>query len=309
MPLADRGATNAAFCLEQAVRLTELHQHTQALQQQSAHITQCTTPRAGTNSSTALLVAVRVPGLLGESDTCSLLQVRASGEDVETVDAGSQVCAHVQRAHSAREHSRATPFSTGVLLCQEDSQHVRPKSQRQDGASGAQESEYIARRASASLACVSLYCADKHTCVTRLLQSKNPAFPGSTLYKIFEVQAWLSIAVGGLLAFNVLLPTDEPSIPRLVGMWSVWMFAVPSLRARDCPKREKDALNILFLAIPLVNVALPFVWKSFGAAFAADVALMAALYISNGALEGFPDLPEEQGDAMQPPPPPPPPSQ
>ena len=128
-------------------------------------------------------------------------------------------------------------------------------------------------------------------------QSKNPAFPGSALYTIFEVQAWLSVAVGGLLAFNVLAPTDEPSIPRLVGMWSVWMFAVPSLRARDCPKREKDALNILFLAIPLVNVALPFVWKSFAAAFSADVALLATLYVANGALDGFPDLPEVEGAA------------
>ena len=110
------------------------------------------------------------------------------------------------------------------------------------------------------------------------------------------MQAWLSIAVGGLLAFNVLLPSDQPDIPRLVGMWSVWMFAVPSLRARDCPKREKDALNVLFLAIPLVNVALPFVWKSFAAAFSADCALLAALYIANGALDGFPDLPEEGGE-------------
>jgi hypothetical protein len=76
-------------------------------------------------------------------------------------------------------------------------------------------------------------------------------------------------------------------------MWSLWIFTVPSLRARDCPKKEKDALNILFLAIPLLNVALPFVYKSFAAAFSADVALMAALYISNGALAGFPDDPED----------------
>ena len=115
--------------------------------------------------------------------------------------------------------------------------------------------------------------------------------------------------MGGLLAFNLIWPTDGPSIPRLLGMWSVWMMAVPSLRARDCPKREKDALNVLFLAIPVVNVALPFVWKSFSAAFTADVALLAALYISNGALDGFPDLPEEQEAGMQPPPPPPPPPQ
>jgi hypothetical protein len=76
-------------------------------------------------------------------------------------------------------------------------------------------------------------------------------------------------------------------------MWSLWIFTVPSLRARDCPKKEKDALNILFLAIPLLNVALPFVYKSFSAAFSADVALMAALYVANGALAGFPDDPAD----------------
>ena len=137
------------------------------------------------------------------------------------------------------------------------------------------------------------------------------------------MQAYLSIIVGGLLAFNVILPTDEPSIPRLIvralprshavvhcttpaacvpdaalhatrqGMWSVWIFSVPSLRARDCPKREKDALNVLFLAIPLVNVLLPLVYKSFAAVFTADVALWAALYVANGALDGFPDTPED----------------
>ena len=127
--------------------------------------------------------------------------------------------------------------------------------------------------------------------------SKNPAYPGSVLYTVFEVQAWLSILVGGLLAFNLIWPTEQPDIPRLIGMWSVWMFAVPSLRARDCPKREKDALNILFIALPLLNVALPFVYKSFPAVFSADVALLAALYISNGALEGFPDLPETAEEA------------
>ena len=140
------------------------------------------------------------------------------------------------------------------------------------------------------------------------------------------MQAYLSILVGGLLAFNVILPTDEPSIPRLIvrarsrtralaqpghcatpvacvpdaarhgtrqGMWSVWIFSVPSLRARDCPKREKDALNVLFLAIPLVNVLLPLLYKSFAAVFTADVALWAALYVANGALDGFPDTPED----------------
>jgi len=38
------------------------------------------------------------------------------------------------------------------------------------------------------------------------------------------------------------------------------MFTIPSLRTRECTDAEKDALNLLFLAIPLLNVALPFVW-------------------------------------------------
>ena len=61
-------------------------------------------------------------------------------------------------------------------------------------------------------------------------------------------------------------------------MWSAWMFTIPSLRARDCPPVEKDALNILFILIPLLNVGLPFVWKSFPFIFSADVVALAAVY-------------------------------
>ena len=112
---------------------------------------------------------------------------------------------------------------------------------------------------------------------------KNPAFKGSTLYTIFEVQAYVSLVVGALLSYNVLLPSDEPNIARLMGMWSVWMFAVPSLRARECEPKEKDALNFLFVAIPLINVLIPVVWKSFPAVFTADCVLMAFMYYNKGA--------------------------
>ncbi|EFN57343.1 hypothetical protein CHLNCDRAFT_13259, partial [Chlorella variabilis] len=99
---------------------------------------------------------------------------------------------------------------------------------------------------------------------------KNPAYKGSLLYTVFEVQAWAALALGGLLSFNLIFPSDQPDIARLLGMWSIWMFTVPSLRARECTDREKDALNLLFLAIPLLNVTLPFVWKSFPFIFTAD---------------------------------------
>lgn len=106
---------------------------------------------------------------------------------------------------------------------------------------------------------------------------KNPAVKGSTLYQIFGVQAAAALAVGAALSFNVLLPTDEPSIPRLIGMWSVWMFTVPALRARECGPKEKDALNLLFLLLPLANVTIPLAIKSFSLVFAADVALLAGV--------------------------------
>merc|ERR1712216_944218 len=105
-------------------------------------------------------------------------------------------------------------------------------------------------------------------------KKKNPAQKGTVLYQVFEVQAYLAILIGGLLAFNVIYPSEEPTIARLMGMWSVWMFTVPSLRARDCGAKEKDALNVLFIAIPLINVLIPFVWKSFAGVFTADVLLM-----------------------------------
>lgn len=108
--------------------------------------------------------------------------------------------------------------------------------------------------------------------------SKNPAYPGSTLYKVFEYQAYISVVVGGLLSFNVIFPSDQPDIARLLGMWSLWIFTVPSLRARDCSKPEKDALNLLFIAIPLLNVLLPFAWKNFGFIFSADVVALLAAY-------------------------------
>jgi hypothetical protein len=61
------------------------------------------------------------------------------------------------------------------------------------------------------------------------------------------------------------------------------MFTIPSLRARECTPAEKDALNQLFLLIPLVNVALPFVWKSFPLIYTADVLVLSAMFTIKGA--------------------------
>lgn len=108
--------------------------------------------------------------------------------------------------------------------------------------------------------------------------SKNPAVPGSTLYTVFEVQGYVSLLLGGALSFNLIFPSNEPDIWRLMGMWSIWMFTIPSLRARDCSKNEKEALNYLFLLVPLINVIIPFFWKSFAVVWSADTAAFFAMY-------------------------------
>lgn len=57
-------------------------------------------------------------------------------------------------------------------------------------------------------------------------KSKNPAVPGSTLYTVFEVQGYVSMVLGGLLSYNLVFPSSEPDLWRLMGMWSVWMFSM-----------------------------------------------------------------------------------
>ncbi|KAJ6723538.1 PROTEIN RESISTANCE TO PHYTOPHTHORA 1 CHLOROPLASTIC [Salix koriyanagi] len=91
--------------------------------------------------------------------------------------------------------------------------------------------------------------------------TRNPAVPGTTLYTVFEVQGYVSMVLGGALSFNLIFPSNDPDIWRLMGMWSIWMFTIPSLRARDCSKNEKEALNYLFLLIPLLNVLIPLLFE------------------------------------------------
>ena len=56
-------------------------------------------------------------------------------------------------------------------------------------------------------------------------KNKNPAQPGTTLYSIFEIQAYISMLFGRILSYNLVFPSDHPDIWRLMGMWSVWMFS------------------------------------------------------------------------------------
>lgn len=67
---------------------------------------------------------------------------------------------------------------------------------------------------------------------------------------------------GGFQAYDAVpfFPDVDLSI-RVLGFWFVWLFTVPSLRARKPGEAEKVALNIAFLATPVVSFAMPFVTK------------------------------------------------
>ena len=57
------------------------------------------------------------------------------------------------------------------------------------------------------------------------IATKNPAVPVTILYTVLEVQGYVSMLRGGALSFNLIFPSNEPDIWRLMGMWSIWMFS------------------------------------------------------------------------------------
>eukprot|EP00177_Eucheuma_denticulatum_P005704 GFKZ01010397.1.p2 GENE.GFKZ01010397.1~~GFKZ01010397.1.p2 ORF type:complete len:305 (+),score=45.92 GFKZ01010397.1:71-916(+) len=104
------------------------------------------------------------------------------------------------------------------------------------------------------------------------------------LKNLFLAQAYVFMAVGGVLANDWLPPVwSVPLVARALGFWMVWLFTIPALRARKGTSRtEKSALNVAFVMMPVLNVAMPVVTKNTGFIWAADVALLAACYLYYG---------------------------
>lgn len=92
-------------------------------------------------------------------------------------------------------------------------------------------------------------------------ESGHPAAVHCTNLRISSVYTWL-IRVFSEQAYDAVpgFPNVDLSV-RVLGFWFVWLFTVPSLRARKPGEAEKVALNIAFLATPVISFAMPFITK------------------------------------------------
>ncbi|CAM9740317.1 unnamed protein product [Ectocarpus sp. 4 AP-2014] len=109
------------------------------------------------------------------------------------------------------------------------------------------------------------------------------------LKKVFVGQAVITTILGGLMASDQVpfFPHVDISI-QVLGFWFVWLFTVPSLRARKPGASEKVALDIAFLATPVVSFAMPFVTKEPVPIYWANIGTLVACY-GYGFTVGKPD--------------------
>lgn len=95
---------------------------------------------------------------------------------------------------------------------------------------------------------------------------------------LFVGQSVLAVVISFAMVYD-LFPGMELQLPiRVLGFWMWWLFIVPSLRARKPGAKEKDALNIAFLATPAVSLIMPVVTKDVAIIWWANAAVTAACY-------------------------------
>jgi len=107
------------------------------------------------------------------------------------------------------------------------------------------------------------------------------------LKNIFLGQAVISFALSWVMATNPAMLFGgydwfhsynmETSI-QVLGFWWWWLFVVPSLRSRRPKGFEKKALDIAFLATPLVSLVAPVATKDTGLIWFANFAVVAGSY-------------------------------
>eukprot|EP00179_Madagascaria_erythrocladioides_P029017 CAMPEP_0198333444 /NCGR_PEP_ID=MMETSP1450-20131203/18957_1 /TAXON_ID=753684 ORGANISM="Madagascaria erythrocladiodes, Strain CCMP3234" /NCGR_SAMPLE_ID=MMETSP1450 /ASSEMBLY_ACC=CAM_ASM_001115 /LENGTH=258 /DNA_ID=CAMNT_0044037963 /DNA_START=40 /DNA_END=816 /DNA_ORIENTATION=- len=105
------------------------------------------------------------------------------------------------------------------------------------------------------------------------------------LKDLFLYQGFLVGGIGGLLAYGTFpgWNGDIPLVAKALGFWTIWLFTIPSWRARKPTKVEKSALNVAFLATPLANLLIPIVSKDTFLIWSTNVLILLGCYLYYGA--------------------------
>jgi len=112
---------------------------------------------------------------------------------------------------------------------------------------------------------------------TKLAQEKRLVMRG-WLKNLFVGQSVLAAAISLGMVYDAVPGAPLPLAVQVLGFWMWWLFIVPSLRARKPAAKEKEALNIAFLATPLVSVIMPSFTKDTGTIWWGNAAAMAVCY-------------------------------
>jgi len=129
------------------------------------------------------------------------------------------------------------------------------------------------------------------------------------LKNVFVGQAVISFGISYIMATNpsslfggfdwYYYNSMDISI-QVLGYWFWWLFIVPSLRSRRPSGFEKKALDIAFLATPIVSLAAPVVTKDTGLIWFLNFLIVAGSYGFSFATDGADDGDDDDGGTSQP---------
>lgn len=111
-----------------------------------------------------------------------------------------------------------------------------------------------------------------------VIQSEKRLIMRGWLKNLFVGQSVLSAIIAYGMASNSIPGFDLPLQIQVLGFWMWWLFIIPSLRARKPAYEEKEALNIAFLASPVVSILMPTFTKDPVAIYWGNVVTIAICY-------------------------------
>lgn len=95
---------------------------------------------------------------------------------------------------------------------------------------------------------------------------------------LFVGQSVLAVIASLAMVYDAVPGYHLDLSVKVLGFWMWWLFIIPSLRARKPKAQEKKALDIAFLASPLISFVLPFATKDVTLIWWANAVIVVGAY-------------------------------